>query len=163
MEKVIFLDFDGVLAISKYLKSQSKKGQPWFDRYGALFDPECVRNLKLITDESTANIVITSSWKMELGLSGIQDMWKERNLPGKVIDVTPDADVLCRGNEIEAWLHDKKEAIRYAIIDDAPITDYFIKEQLPHLFKVDSQVGINEETAQKVIAHLLLPAKEREL
>ena len=37
-----------------------------------------------------ADIVIESSWKY-LGLEAMQDMWKDRQLPGKVIGITPSA------------------------------------------------------------------------
>lgn len=30
---------------------------------------------------------------------------------------------------------------------------YFRKEQLPHLFKVDERIGIDEDSAKRVIAH----------
>ena len=54
-----------------------------FDDY-----PETVAELKRIVAETNADIVIESSWKY-LGLEAMQQMWSDRNMPGKVIDVTP--------------------------------------------------------------------------
>lgn len=104
MKKVIFLDFDGVLATSRYSTQLDEEGQLWTDCYGSLFDPVCIRNLKSIIDATGADIVATSTWKMQLGLDGIRAMWNERRLPGNVIGVTPDTDILCRGSEIDEWL-----------------------------------------------------------
>ena len=86
-----------------------------------------------------------------MGLDGIRKMWDARHLPGKVIGVTPDIDPIHRGNEIATWLDANPSTVRYAIIDDCPILDFFREEQLPHLFKVDERTGLNEETATKVI------------
>lgn len=41
----------------------------------------------LSVSRSPADIVIESSWKY-LGIAAMQEMWKERDLPGKVIGIT---------------------------------------------------------------------------
>lgn len=76
--KIIFLDIDGVLAVN--FKDNR-------DDYGSGFHPEFVTNLKRIIDETGAKIVISSSWRHS-GLTSLQEMWKKRELPGEVIDVT---------------------------------------------------------------------------
>lgn len=152
MRKILFLDFDGVLVTDRYQTQLMDDGvQLHVDEYGAKFDPVCVENLRQIIDSTDAEIVVTSTWKMERGLSGIQKMWQARNLPGKVIGVTPDIDPIHRGNEIEAWLDACGEECRYAIIDDTPFTEFFREEQLPYLFKVDERTGLDEETMRKII------------
>ena len=154
MKKIIFLDFDGVLVTDRGQKHQLATNGTLRDEHGALFDPECVKCLKEIIDSTDAEIVVTSTWKMEMGLEGIRQMWSDRDLPGNVIGVTPDIDPIHRGDEIAAWLETFGEDCRYVIIDDTPFTDFFREEQLPHLFKVDEQVGITEVTARQVIAYL---------
>ena len=67
MKKVIFLDFDGVLATSRYSTQLDEEGQLWTDCYGSLFDPVCIRNLKSIIDATGADIVATSTWKSSWG------------------------------------------------------------------------------------------------
>ena len=88
MEKYIFLDFDGVLNTEHYQNLLYHEGESFQDEYGAFFDPEAVEQLKRIIDATQADIVIQSSWKY-LGLEAMQEMWKERAMPGKVIDITP--------------------------------------------------------------------------
>ena len=109
--------------------------------------------LKEIIDATDADIVVTSTWKMEMGLEGVLRMWGDRELPGKIIGVTPDIDPIHRGDEIAAWLDSYGEDCHFAIIDDTPFTDFFRDEQLPHLFKVDERTGIDEDTTRSIIGY----------
>lgn len=153
-QSILFLDFDGVMVTDRYQTQLMDANSTLRDSHGAKFDPVCVECLKQIIDCTDAAIVVASTWKMEMGLDGIQKMWSERNLPGKVIDVTPDIDPIHRGNEIAAWLEASGEKCRYAIIDDIPFTDFFREEQLQHLFKVDERTGLDENTAKLATEHL---------
>ena len=154
MRQVIFLDFDGVMVTDRHQEQLTATSSPLRDEFGAKFDPECVENLRQIIDSTDADIVVTSTWKMERKLSEIQKMWEARHLPGKVVGVTPDIDPIHRGNEIDAWLDANPGAVRYAIIDDCPILEFFREEQLPFLFKVDERTGFDSNTTRKVIEHL---------
>lgn len=168
MEKIIFLDFDGVLNTEHYQRLLSYQGKAWKDEYGALFDPEAVLQLRRIVEATNADIVIESSWKF-YGLEAMQEMWKERNLPGKILDITPssvsdswlmtanldDIDPAlghCKGMEIASWLSDNasKEA-RYVIIDDECV---IMESQSPHFLLADPYNGITAEIADKAISIL---------
>ena len=168
MEKIIFLDFDGVLNTEHYQRLLSYQGKAWRDEYGALFDPEAVLQLRRIVEATNADIVIESSWKF-YGLEAMQEMWKERNLPGKILDITPssvsdswlltanldDIDPAlghCKGMEIASWLSDNasKEA-RYVIIDDECV---IMESQSPHFLLADPYNGITAEIADKAISIL---------
>lgn len=154
VKKVLFLDFDGVMVTDRYQTQLTDSGSPLWDENGAKFDPACVENLHQIIDSTDADIVVTSTWKVERGLDGMQRMWQDRNLPGKVVGVTTDIDPIHRGNEIQAWLDAYGGDCRYAIIDDCPILDFFREEQLQHLIKVDERTGLDTTAAQCVIEHL---------
>ena len=154
MRKIIFLDFDGVMVTDRHQSQLTASGNPLRDDSGAIFDPVRVKFLQEIIDATGACIVVTSTWKITLGLDGIQQMWEARNLPGKVVGVTPDIDPIHRGNEIEAWIAANPGAVRYAILDDCPILDFFREEQLLHLFKVDERTGLDNDTVKLVIEHL---------
>ena len=121
-DKIIFLDFDGVLNTEHYQNYLYHEGKPWQDEHGAFFDPETVEQLRRIIDITHADIVVESSWKY-LGLEAMQEMWEVRNIPGRVIDITPSTvsdswllnaniDELnpamghCKGMEIASWLSD---------------------------------------------------------
>ena len=166
--KIIFLDFDGVLNTEYHQRQLQFEGKIWQDRHGASFDPEAVKQLQAIVDKTHADIVIESSWKY-LGLEAMQDMWKDRQLPGKVIGITPsaisdnillstDLDVLdssmlhCKGAEIASWLHENNmQEVPYVIIDD----EYVILEsQLPHFILTNPYDGLIEELAMRAIGIL---------
>jgi hypothetical protein len=168
LSKIIFLDFDGVLNTEYHQRQLQFEGKIWQDRHGASFDPEAVKQLQAIVDKTHADIVIESSWKY-LGLEAMQDMWKDRQLPGKVIGITPsaisdnillstDLDVLdssmlhCKGAEIASWLHENNmQEVPYVIIDD----EYVILEsQLPHFILTNPYDGIIEELAMRAIGIL---------
>ena len=162
MRKVIFLDIDGVLN-PKWWDNRKPS-----DRYGCLFDPNTVDHLEEIVVKTGAVIVISSSWK-DMGLSELQKMWKDRNLPGKVIDITPnymsdemllnadlnDIDLDCldiRGYEINGWLTlHGKDVSHYVIIDDM---DDILTEQRSHFIQTDPEVGITKDDVEKAISLL---------
>ncbi len=139
--KIIFLDIDGVLALMH--REQ--------DKYGSLFHEQFVANLKRIIDETGAKIVISSTWRHS-GLTELKEMWTKRNLPGEVIDVTPQISAdkiyffddktphanynssLPRGIEIHWWLKEigkfqrinwsKEEQLKF--LDKAIVKNYVI-------------------------------------
>ena len=72
--KIIFLDFDGVMDTAYYDHILSKKGLPEVDKYGAIFDPDCINNLKTIIDNTGTDIVVSSSWKDFMSYKEILEM-----------------------------------------------------------------------------------------
>lgn len=152
--KIIFLDFDGVMDTAYYDLVLSKEGLPESDSYGTVFDPDCVQYLKEIIDKTGADIVVTSSWKYFMDYKDFLEMWKNRDLPGFVTDVTPTPTVRRnRGDEIDAWLDECDVECQYVIIDDLD-GDNFNEHQIPRLLVVNPFNGINEEIAKKAIALL---------
>ena len=152
MRKIIFLDFDGVLNTEYYQGLLQFQGKQWQDQYGAFFDPRAVRQLKRVIDTTGADIVVESSWKY-LGLEAMQELWRVRNLPGRVIDITPSlTDNASKGEEIAAWLseHAMSDA-RYVIIDDEYVV---LDSQIPYLIWTNPYEGLTEEQANRAISIL---------
>jgi methionine--tRNA ligase beta chain len=126
--KTIFLDIDGVLNVDYADR----------DQFGHIFRDEYVQNLKEIIEKTGAKIVISSTWK-DKGIERMLSLWKERNLPGEIIDVTPDCVDVCeatnivyydqvkRGHEIKLWLDRHPEVTQYVILDD--IQDFLDEQQ----------------------------------
>lgn len=161
MAIVIFLDFDGVLNTERWHNQANREELK--DEYGYRFDPIAVSNLRKIVDETGAAIVISSSWKC-MGLATMQKMWKDRQLPGKVIDITPnsvsdefllnvdlnDMDLLSiRGQEIKDWLMTNGGCdCKYVIFDDM---NDVLQEQEAHFVWVDPAVGITKGNVAQAI------------
>lgn len=167
MERFLFLDFDGVLNTDNHTKRLIAEGKAYRDGYGDLFDPEAVNNLRTIIDSAPdAKIVITSTWKDTIGAASVRQLWKERNMPGRIYGMTrpfiPDFTTLDsdfdmfimagKGHEVEQWLEEHvKGEYRYVILDDM---SYFLPKQESHQVKVDPFLGITEEDAAKAIGLL---------
>ena len=149
--KIIFLDIDGVLNV------MSRE----FDEYGQLFNPTFVNNLAYIIEKTNAKLVISSTWRYS-GLKQMVNMWKYRNLPGEVIDATPDLgfnDNIVRGDEIKAWLDKNIDIVEtYCIIDD---DEDMLPEQMNNFVKTsgnsdhpdcdDIGYGLTKICSEKVI------------
>ena len=95
-KRIVFLDIDGVLnGINFYMKRKPKQGD---------IDIECVKRLNKLKDIGT-EIVISSSWGYDEGRT--EKTLKECGLEIPIIGYTDHfyTEWLCRGNEIEKWLH----------------------------------------------------------
>lgn len=146
--KVIFLDIDGVLNLIP-------QGH---DQYGGIFHPHFIENLKHIIDETDAQIVISSSWRYS-GLDVMKRMWKHRNLPGNVIDITPiHREHVIRGIEIKEWLYKHQDIESYVIFDDdkdmlEEQMENFVNtfENFTHTDYIDCGYGLTIECAEEAI------------
>lgn len=146
--KTIFLDIDGVLNVDYADK----------DQFGHIFRDEYIQNLKEIIEKTGAKIVISSTWK-DKGLQTMLDLWQERQLPGEIIDITPDCADVCevtdivyydqvkRGHEIKLWLDRHPEVTQYVILDD--IQDFLDEQQ--DYFVNCIEPGLKEECKIKAI------------
>lgn len=115
------------------------------------FDHNAVKQLKRLIDATDADIVVESSWKY-LGLDAMKELWKVRNLPGTIIDITPSLLGKNKGVEIASWLSKyAKQDIRYVIIDDEYV---ILDSQLPHFILTNPYEGITEEQANRAISML---------
>ncbi len=145
--KVIFLDIDGVICVN---------WMEYVDEFGHGFNVDYVNNLKSIIEKTGAEIVISSTWRKS-GLSEMQRMWEMRDLPGKVIDITP---ILWtkRGEEIAEYLRENPTD-SYVIIDD---DNDFLDEQIPFFVRTSvnqhsgafNGLGLTTECANRAVAIL---------
>lgn len=148
---VLFLDFNGVMDTAYYDLYLIKHGMAEKDRFGVVFDPDCVSNLWKVIEKTDSDIVVSSTWKHFMSMSDFHEMWKYRKLPGKVIGMTPNvADK--RGDQIDAWLNEHR-VDNYVIIDDLD-ADNFTSNQIQHLFIVNPYTGLDEDTSNRIVAYL---------
>lgn len=141
-KKIIVLDIDGVLVFNT---PRCHK----VDAHGSLFASSCVENLKKILDATNADIVISSTWRLS-GIDRMLDCWKSRNMPGKIIGITPDIRKKSRGHEIKQWINNNgsEKEISFCILDD---DDDMLPEQLNNFVCIDSSTGLTEIDADKAI------------
>lgn len=159
MEKLIFLDVDGVLNSQKYFSKI--KGDMSVDQTRRFFDPEAVKNLNDITDKTGAKIVISSTWRKTRTLEELQELFKEVGITGEVIGKTPQlyfkgpnggSRSVPRGVEIKEWLEQngiKPHLFRsYVIIDDD--SDMLYNQRM-NFFNTDWDFGLGPSMAYRII------------
>ena len=147
---IIFLDFDGVMDTASYDLFLNRNGLPECDDNGRpVFDPKCTECLKLIIDETHADVVVTSDWKYIDKYEGLLQMWRDRNMPGFLTDITPNVSKH-RGDEIDLWLKECKNECNYVIIDDLDESN-FNTHQLDRLVVVNPLVGLDIQAAEQAI------------
>lgn len=167
--KIIFLDLDGVLNTANYYDRLQHEHLPTEDIFGTLFDPKAVEQLSHIIDSTNAKIVISSSWRYS-GIANMRAMWKARQLPGEIYDITSlfvaddyirehmeeenfdfyEAMTSVREMEISAWLQEHPEVTNYVILDDL---DSF-RQHEAHLVKINPKTGIANDDTERVITIL---------
>lgn len=156
--KIIFLDFDGVMNPETFHGVRRLVGFRTEDEDGIpVFAPAAVRNLKYIVDRTGVAIVITSDWRL-FGKEAMSSLWKRRNLPGVVLDITPyqmerrGELSRIRGEEIKSWIDSSDMSISAYVIIDASgeLHDY----QFAHLVKTNAKIGLTRQLAEKAIVIL---------
>ena len=142
-DKIIFLDFDGVLCP---IDDEIDYGK---DRFGTLFNKKCAKQLNAIITATDAKIVITSSWRQYLSLWQLRRMWHKRNLAGEIVGVTT-MNSVHRGDEIDYCLKKNKYCRQYVILDDMNFRQ-FNDHHRNKLITCDGIVGLTAEDAIRVI------------
>ena len=139
--KVLFLDIDGVV---NCLKTKTRH------RGFIGIDPRMARIVRNIAQAvPDLKVVLSSSWRC------VQESRAEvERSVVPCFDVTPefDAEDDVRGYEIQAWLELHPGVERYAILDD---DCDMLEHQMPNFFRTSFEIGITQELADKVVAHLL--------
>lgn len=158
MNKVLFLDIDGVLnnrKTTRSIKGMMRRGM----------DPVNIPFLIDIIDATGCKIVVSSNWRISFGAQPFNknsDYFVELQALGgqKIIDATIDRthcvlDNDCppfhgRAQEIQYWLDTNHGYDRIAVLDDI----YFDHKLTKHLFLTDDNYGLTKDIADKVINHL---------
>ena len=117
LDKIIFLDIDGVLNSEKaYLRGDCKYVEwEWENgtkEHHQSFCPVSKLYINHLIKITGSKVVISSTWRHS-GLDFMKKVWEIEEMAGEIIGITPsfrgDADryTIPRGCEIEKWLEDK--------------------------------------------------------
>ena len=142
-----------------------------FDENGSIYNPNAVDNLRYVIDCTNADVIISSTWRYD-GLDKMQKLWEDRNMPGKIVGITPhmitasfeEVDskdiwqkrpIGSRGMEIDEWLrlntNEMLEPYTYVIVDDE---DDFLLHQASHVVLTDPNFGLTKVIASIIINKL---------
>ena len=151
MDKILFLDFDGVITTEK-------------SRYN--LDKECCNKIQKIVDATGCKIVISSNWRwgsLEQTMQYLESEFKCKD--GKVpfwpkwfddiIGVTERIYTqeekphhVVRGYEIYRWMHDQDIKPVYCILDD---DSDMLLWQKDNFVQTDSYIGLTDKEMNLVI------------
>lgn len=171
--KIVFLDIDGVLNTSREYSRYNQAFEndpdpeatarisPHNRHVEHLFGKEHVEALNIITDQSGAKIVVSSSWRRFYhgkdgapGLDELADLLKRVGVKAEVIDKTPAlfpkklSLPVYRGDEIQAWLAEHKGQVeKFVILDD----DNDMVHLKPKHIRTKGWVGLTPDDAQKAL------------
>jgi len=160
LEKVIFLDIDGVLApIQQWPKEvYTPCGVEVYP-----FSTQCVGVFNEILNETDAEIILTSDWKLFYDLHTMKCLFRWNDVSKGPVGFTPDIHVGSkkmsedirprkRANEILVWLNGN-QVDRYVVIDDLPLEAWFTSDTFVRC-KYDRE-GIGQEGLKERIIQLL--------
>lgn len=145
MNKIIFLDFDGVITT---LKSHYK------------IDFDKVELIKEICDNTGAKIVISSSWRKHNFENTKHYLVNKCNFPYPELLVDQTPDIICkyinedkymstyRGIEIQCYLNDHPNINNYVILDDDSDMLLWHKNKF---IKTNTYKGISKSQVNKAI------------
>lgn len=158
MDKVIFLDIDGVLNSNIWNNNHQKEISD-----GTLIDAEKVNLLAGLVRETGARIILHSGWKYWFDENAkplrkeavrLQSMLVDEGL--KIAGITPDHSTeeirrtkrfsLIKAGEILAWLAEHEEVRRWVVIDDL---DLHNEEVARHQVRTDAGVGLTSEDVRR--------------
>ncbi len=163
MEKIIFLDIDGVLNNNTW--SQNHQGVISDD---ILIDEKKVKLLYKIIKATGAGVVLHSGWKIWFN-DMIQPTRKESQklveILGRchitIFDITPDFSTeeirktrkfsLVKAKEILSWLHGHPEIRNWIVLDDLYLHDAEIEK---HQIMTNQETGLVQEDVELAIAML---------
>lgn len=142
MNRILFLDFDGVLNSDAFLLTVKNRDNPI-----ALLSRRKVALLNKIVEETGAKVVISSHWRYEFTIGEIRSILEELGFKGQIIGITPIIMGMPRGYEIHGWLSGFPGKREFVILDDQDNMDFLS----PHLIQTNSSVGLTDENVQQVI------------
>jgi hypothetical protein len=145
--KVIFLDNDGVMCLSAQWGGRHKKTRAWVKKHGEEnvksipatvrldnFDSKAVGILNDILAETSAEIVVSSDWKLHATLEEMKDLFIDYGVIKAPLDFTPNMKDFdpegaalfswkgwlerARVVEIRKWLELHHEVTQWVAVDD---------------------------------------------
>ena len=148
--KILFLDFDGVMCLSTEWGGRSKKKSKYLKDFPGTedsmpawikmdnFNDRAVKILNSILEQTDAEIVVSSDWKLYCTLDELKEMFTKYGVVKVPIDTTPNIPLKYdkqyyteeelseyRVMEIKMWLKEHSEVTQWVAVDDLPLGEKF--------------------------------------
>ena len=148
--KVIFLDNDGVVCLSTEWGGRAKKKSKYLKEFpgteGSMpayikmdnFNDKAVKILNSILEQTDAEIVVSSDWKLYCTLDELKEMFTKYGVIKQPIDTTPNIPLKYDKNyytvgeladyrisEVNKWLKEHPEVTHWVAVDDLPLGELY--------------------------------------
>lgn len=146
MNKIIFLDMDGVL------NGDEDFIPPGFNKQVSIhpIGMKKVHLLRRIIEETGAKVVISSCWRHSWSIDQFNAVFSVFSywLDGWIIGKTPSLGYgVTRGYEINAWIKTNNFTGKFVILDD----DSDMEPYMDYLVQTNGEIGLTEADAEKAI------------
>lgn len=151
MANIIFLDIDGVMNY----ESAYRNGECGYadGSNHPSFGLTAKKLLNELIEEVDAEIVISSTWRLD-GFLAMKKLWNtQEKMAGLLIDVTPVSKDRIRGVEIQMWLDAHPRTVdNYVIIDDdSDMLDSQLDNFVWTLQDPNNKDGFNADCKQRAL------------
>lgn len=158
MQRIIFLDIDGVLNCQTFFESQHNSKKQLrkkvisaeinkADYYKAQLCVERISWLNELCEKSCAVVVISSTWRRNKTVHELQEILNNSGATFKIIGKTGVDESRIRGVEINNYLGNLNAECRYVIIDDD--SDMLLQQQ-HNFFQTDNYSGLTPNTCYRI-------------
>jgi uncharacterized protein (DUF1499 family) len=150
MNKVLFIDFDGVLNNRNHWFLVAAE-EIDYENPSSHLSETLIGRLNKIVESTNCNVVISSAWRYHHSLADLKKFLKEKGFKHseKVIDVTKNISPRNREIEVEEWLTRHSDVTKFAIVDDV---EFFFPETYPKEFvQTNADDGLTENNVKRVI------------
>jgi hypothetical protein len=125
--------------------------------YFSNFDPSAVRTLNQILDQTGAEIVVSSDWKLKTSIEGMCEFYQTQGIKKMPVDYTawlPEKTTYHeqRAGEINAWLAQHPETTQWAAVDDLYMGTWLTN----FVWAKNVHLGINDPTVQQKLLDILM-------
>jgi hypothetical protein len=143
MRRVLFLDIDGVLNRTGFSPPATVGMRDWIE-------PELAARLSSVLEAIGAQIVLSTSWRIETGLDELRADLHSVGIDGSLlIGATPDLDDDERWPEIDAWMREHEVAPESVVI----LEDFYEMGPLTaRTVMTDPGRGLDEAAASAILA-----------
>jgi hypothetical protein len=143
MRRVLFLDIDGVLNRTGFSPPATVSMRSWIE-------PELAARLGTVLERIDAQIVLSTSWRIESTLESLRADLNACGIDGaRLLDATPSLDTDERWSEIDAWMRAHEVAPESVVI----LEDFYEMGPLTaRTVMTDPARGLDEAAASAILA-----------
>ncbi len=146
---IIFLDIDGVLCTQNIWKPEVMAEDGYSE-----FNQGCVENLNKLIKQTNAEVILTSTRRINKTVEEFQAIMQRRGFNGQVagkINDNTDLSAVTRSDEIKEWLAKNGVPAKFVILDDDARIAEIDSQYIQHWVRTTYHRGFDEEALERAL------------